>query len=419
MIQSIRFSDLVEINPKVELIRGEEYPFIDMAIVEPGRRYVRAIELRKYSGGGSKFSYGDVLFARITPCLENGKIVQFRDNDKRCGFGSTEFFIFRAKNQISDSAFIYYLVLTDSIRKPAEKSMSGASGRQRADLTSIIDIEVPRFSLHSQQKIAGILSAYDDLIDVNTQRIRILEEMMQAIFHEWFVNFHFPGHKDVRMVKSELGPLPDGWEIKKISEICASISDGDWIETKDQGGEDYRLLQVSNIGIGEFIETGNFRYITKETFERLHCLEILPEDILISRMPKPTGRAWLVTEQEWKMITAVDVAVIKTDTTLAHPQFLVNHLNSPAQLDLVEKHTTGTTRPRISRSALSNLNLCLPPIEIQNLFGTISDTLYTEMVSLRKMNINLGRTRDLLLPKLISGEIDVSKLDIRIPEAES
>jgi type I restriction enzyme S subunit len=86
LIELIRFADFVEINPKVELKRGEEYPFIDMAIVEPGRRYVRSIENRIYSGGGSKFSSGDVLFARITPCLENGKIVQFKDNNERNGF---------------------------------------------------------------------------------------------------------------------------------------------------------------------------------------------------------------------------------------------------------------------------------------------------------------------------------------------
>ncbi|MDO9324909.1 MAG: restriction endonuclease subunit S, partial [Methanoregula sp.] len=234
-------------------------------------------------------------------------------------------------------------------------------------------------------------------------------------YREWFVNFCFPGHEGVRMVESEMGLVPDGWEVKKIETLCAKISDGDWIETKDQSGMDFRLLQVSNIGVGSFIETRNYRYISKETFDRLRCQEVLPGDILLSRMPTPTGRAWLVTKQQWKMITAVDVAILKTDPSLSNVQFLINYLNSPSQLDIVEKQTTGTTRPRITRSALSNIKLIVPPLEIQNNFGNLVENMYYISEKMRTINTNLRRTRDLLLPKLISGELDVSELDIEIP----
>lgn len=291
----------------------------------------------------------------------------------------------------------------------------GATTFPNLRMDDICQFKIPYHS--SRHKIAAILSAYDDLIENNTRRIKILEEMAQAIYREWFVHFRFPGHERVRMVESELGVIPEGWEIKKLNDICFSISDGDWIETKDQGGQDYRLLQVSNIGIGEFIETGNFRFISQDTFLRLHCQEVIPGDILISRMPKPTGRAWVVTNQPWKMITAVDVAIVKLDGNLVNSHFLINYLNSSEHLDLIEKHTTGTTRPRVTRNVLSNLKLIAPPLMIQNQYGDLVSAMCYTIEKLINVNANLRRTRDLLLPKLISGELDVSELDIMIPEA--
>jgi type I restriction enzyme S subunit len=107
-----------------------------------------------------------------------------------------------------------------------------------------------------------------------------------------------PGHEHVTISDG----VPDGWEMSTIAEVCTSFDDGDWIETKDQGGEDFRLLQISNIGYNEFVETGNFRFITSETFRRLRCNEVVPGDIMIPRMPKPIGRAWYVTEQPWRLM---------------------------------------------------------------------------------------------------------------------
>ena len=153
--RKVRFSDLVIINPKISLEKGKEYPFIEMGDLYPGNRYVSSTKKRMFKGGGSKFMRGDVLFARITPCLENGKIVQVNDFSK--GFGSTEFFVFRYREGISDSSFIYYLSVSDIIRKPAEKSMFGASGRQRADLNVVQDLEMGVPPVRTQRKIAAIL----------------------------------------------------------------------------------------------------------------------------------------------------------------------------------------------------------------------------------------------------------------------
>ncbi len=212
------FSELVEINPRVKIDKERKYPFVEMSVVKPNRRYVQANQHRVFKGGGTKFQHGDVLFARITPCLENGKIVQYQNSGKQDAFGSTEFFVFREIPGVSDAGFVYYLAKSDVLRKPAEKSMSGTSGRQRADLESIINIEVPSPPLPTQHKIAAILSAYDDLIENNLRRIKILEEMAQNLYREWFVKFRFPGHQNTRLVDSPLGKIPAGWEVQGAME---------------------------------------------------------------------------------------------------------------------------------------------------------------------------------------------------------
>jgi type I restriction enzyme S subunit len=103
--KKVRFLDFAIINPKISLEKSEEYPFIEMEDISPGNRYVSSTKKKIFKGGGSKFMMGDVLFARITPCLENGKISQVEGITK--GFGSTEFFVFRRKEGFSDSSFIY------------------------------------------------------------------------------------------------------------------------------------------------------------------------------------------------------------------------------------------------------------------------------------------------------------------------
>jgi type I restriction enzyme S subunit len=173
--------------------------------------------------------------------------------------------------------------------------------------------------------------------------------------------------------------VPEGWRTARLSTHCEFVRDGDWIESKDQGGDDYRLLQISNIGVGRFVETGNYRWITQETFERLGCTEILSGDVLVARMPDPTGRAWCVSALPWKSVTAVDVAIIRTKSCELDPRFLGYFLNSPACLGVVQGLTTGTTRLRIRRADIQRLQVPLPePNEqraIAHILGTLDDKI--------------------------------------------
>ena len=310
----------------------------------------------------------------------------------------------------SDVRFVKYFIDTIKLRM---QNMSKGTTQDNLSVDKLLsfNIDVPDYT--AQVRIASILSAYDDLIENNTRRIKILEEMAQMIYREWFVNFRFPGHQTARVTESGGLVGPEKWERTSVERACISVDDGDWIETKDQGGTSYRLLQISNIGLNKFVETGNHRFISEETFQGLGCKEVVVGQILIARMPTPIGRAWLVTPQAWKMITAVDIAILTPDSSRTISVFLLHFFNSPETLASSAAKQSGTTRARITRSQIAATPLLLPPIELQKRFARLAEPINQNIAVLCRLNSNLRETRNLLLPRLISGEISVEQLDLR------
>lgn len=141
--QWVKAKDFMEFNPRESLSKGTLAKKVGMDKIEPHSKEIYEYELDNFKSG-TKFRNGDTLMARITPCLENGKIsqVNFLDNDDEIGFGSTEFIVFREKEGISDKDFIYYLVQSDFFKNPAIKSMVGSSGRQRVQRDVIEDLNL-------------------------------------------------------------------------------------------------------------------------------------------------------------------------------------------------------------------------------------------------------------------------------------
>jgi type I restriction enzyme, S subunit len=297
-----------------------------------------------------------------------------------------------------DPRFAAYLLRTTLKNYQSEKAAVPGVDR---NVLHMLKVRAP--GVAAQGRIVSVLAAYDDLIQNNGRRIALLGESARLLYREWFVHLRFPGHEHVKVVDG----VPVGWERATLREACLSIEDGDWIETKDQGGSDYRLLQISNVGVNEFVETGNYRFITEETYSRLNCRELLPGCILIARMPKPIGRAWLVHEMPWRMITAVDVAIAVTDPEVADPYFLTYFINSPANLALCERRAVGATRQRITRRDVAGLPLTLPPLRLQEQFRDVVELLNRQRQLLQRQCERLSEARDLLLPRLMSGAITV------------
>jgi type I restriction enzyme, S subunit len=318
--------------------------------------------------------------------------------------------LLRADNKTVDARYLFFVTNSPDFQSQVASNATGTAQPQ-LPIAPLKRLTIPLPPIPVQRRIAGILSAYDELIENSQRRIRILEAMARALYREWFVYFRFPGHERLPRVTSPLGEIPQGWEARRLDAVCRSVQDGDWIETKDQGGEDYRLVQISNIGVGEFIETGNLRFVTQETFDRIRCTEILPGDILVARMPTPIGRAWLATPMPWRMITAVDVAIIRTRTEVLPPLFLGLAWNEAANLQRIAAQASGTTRPRVTRRELVALEFVIPPIDHQLRFVKLVEPTMEMIQALRSQIQNLRRTRDLLLPRLLSGQQPLKPLD--------
>ena len=252
---TLPFTEAVLVNPSIRLTKGAAYPFVEMAAVDPNTRSVHESEIREFKGSGARFMPGDTLMARITPCLENGKIVRFQPtNGTNAGFGSTEFIVIRGRDGITDNV-AYYLTKWSEFRQFAISQMTGSSGRQHVPVSSLAHFEVTIPPISVQRRIAHILGTLDDKIELNRKMNQKLEAIARAIFKSWFVDFDpvidnalvagkpipeqfaeraarraqlaqgkSPLPENIRRLfpdefqDSELGPIPKGWKTASFAD---------------------------------------------------------------------------------------------------------------------------------------------------------------------------------------------------------
>ena len=306
--------------------------------------------------------------------------------------------------------FVYYLLSTlgETI-----KSIAGGAATPIVNKTSFENVEVSCPPLPIQRKIATILSAYDDLIENNLRRIKILEEMAQNLYREWFVKFRFPGHQHARFIDSPLGRIPEGWEVR------GAMENNHW------------SFIHQNIGAYEGVK----RYYATADIDGI---TITSNGIEYTYSQKPSraqkqpliNSVWFARMQEtYKMI-----AVAKPNAFLAancmlssgFAGFKAHDEDSFAFLFLTikskefhlekDRYCTGATQRSLTNDGLSRILTISPPRDIVQNFGRLAMRHVELILVLQQRNKILRRTRDLLLPKLISGEVDVSELDITVPE---
>lgn len=254
--EPIFLRDLIEVNPKVKMQKGQNYPFVDMASVKEWQRdvSVEAAELREFKGSGSKFEAGDILLARITPCFENGKTA-VAPAIHGPGHGSTEFIVIRTKNP-KDHAFVYGLLRSSEFRNHAIGQMVGTSGRQRIPNEAVLSfpLELPGDSY--RHKAAQLLGSIEDTCSTLMHQNTALEAISQRLFRSWFVNFD-PVHakaagKEPEAMSAELaalfpsefedsdqGAIPKGWSVTTF---------GDAFEIKGGGHPEY--IRTTVLGRG-------------------------------------------------------------------------------------------------------------------------------------------------------------------------
>ena len=237
-------------------------------------------------------------------------------------------------------------------------NFNGDSGA-RSDRFSIRDnvffqMPIPIPDIDEQRKIGELLTCLDNLITLHQRKFEKLTNVKKSMLEKMFPQ-NGSSYPEIRFKG-----FTDPWEQRKLASLCEKFTDGDWIESKDQSDFGVRLVQTGNVGVAEYLDkTNNKKWISEDTFDRLHCEEVLPGDILISRLPEPAGRACIVPLLGTKMITAVDCTIVRTAPDMSN-KFLVQYLSSQAYFDDVNTCLAGGTRQRISRGNLANFNVPIP-----------------------------------------------------------
>jgi len=389
--QKVKLGEIAILNPSVHLEKGEKYPFVSMEQVEIGEKYICPSEIREYKGGGTKFSDGDILFARITPSLEHGKcgVVKLK-GEMKVGFGSTEFFVFRGRENITCTDYLYYLSKTHKLRQTAINSMVGVSGRQRARIDAIVNYEFYLPPFNEQKRIADILSAFDEKIELNNKINKILEEMAQAIFKEWFVDFRFSGSFKIRFLDRELGDIPAGWEIATLSELLYF----------EKGSTTDELFE-ENI-------PGSFEYLTNESFSKNKRRYTFDESL----PHVEEGDVLMIMDGEAGRIIRARPGVLGSTVARVIPKrnswnnlFLYFWLKSIEPILL--RNSMGTSVQHVDKNFLKTYQFVIPPDDHAKKFQNIVNPIIEKVILLRKENQKLSALRDLLLPKLMSGEVRV------------
>jgi len=388
-----KLSDVIQVNPRRQLKKGNIAPFVAMENIVPYEKQISEYTQRKISGSNSKFKNGDTLLAKITPSLENGKTV-FVDFLKKneIGHGSTEFFVLCGKeNQILDQ-FVYYLMRTSEFREEAIRSMTGTSGRQRVQETVFDDYEIILPTISIQEKISKPLSDLDAKIQNLRNQNRILEQMAQAIFKSWFVDFDGV----TEFEDSELGKIPKGWSTNILDYIANNIRNT--IKSKDITSEIFYIglehMPRDKVGLDTWENSHDLKS-NKFKFETNH--------ILFGKL-RPYFKKVGISPIDG--ICSTDILVLDSKET-QWLEFLLFTVSSYDFIEYASQSTTGTRMPRTDWNYMKNYKIILPPETMVLKFHKI----IKKSIEMMKTNIfeikALTKTRDVLLPKLMSGEIRV------------
>ncbi|WP_289731479.1 restriction endonuclease subunit S [uncultured Alistipes sp.] len=385
-----KLSDVVQFNPTERLAKGTIAKKVAMENLHPFTRAISGYELAAYSGG-SKFRNGDTLMARITPCLENGKTayVSILD-DEEVGFGSTEYIVFRNIEGVTDSKFIYYFVSNPWFRNIAIKSMVGSSGRQRVQQSVLENLEINLPPLAEQKRIAAILGALDDKIELNHRINANLEEQAKALFKEWFVDFE--PFKDGNFVDSELGPIPVGWSVGPIYAYMDVIYGAPYksslFNTNKKG---FPLIRIRDL------KTYSPQFYTEELLSNTEYVEC--GDIVAGMDAEFMPYIWrgdkgLLNQRVCKFIPKYDYV----------SNFYIYLVIRP-ELEFVQSYKVGTTVSHLGKSDIDKIKVIIPSKGVTEKFSRIVDSYLSEIIKIANENRRLAALRDALLSKLMNGEI--------------
>lgn len=393
----IKAKDFMLFNPKESIKKGTVVKNVPMDKIEPKTKEIPSYELTEYKGG-VKFRNGDILMARITPCLENGKISQVSILDyNEIGAGSTEFIVLREKEGISDKDFIYYLSNSEYFKEPAIKSMVGSSGRQRVQRDVVENLEIYVPPLETQKKIGKVLSFFDKKISLNKKINKNLEEQLETLYNSFFVYYDDFLKEDLE--ECEIGLIPKEWSLLSLGDVTTKINE-------KVGSNDYKVFSAVN--------TDNL-ILSEEYFDKQVYSKSIEKYIVVKQKEFAYNPARInigsIGRNDFGFDGCVSPVYVAFKVEEGYENFMNMYIKSNRFNQWVITLSSGSVRQTLNYNDFSIIKIAYPPKELINKFNTIYDSYY-EVINYNKSVINnLEKIRDLLLPKLMSGEIDVSQIN--------
>lgn len=389
--QTVRAADFMDFNPRLSIKKGTVATKISMDKLRPFTKAVPSVEQAEFSGG-TKFANGDTIMARITPCLENGKtafVDCLRENE--IAFGSTEFIVLRAKPGVSDPQFVYYLATSPEFRNVAIKSMVGSSGRQRVQQPVLENLELTVPKLPEQEKIGHFLAELDDKIALNERVNDNLEQQAMALYRQMFVENNNDARRECRADECfdiSIGKTPPRKEAQWFS---MNPTDCIWVSISDMGR------------CGMYIADSS-EYLTHESVDKFN-IKVVPDNTVLLSFKLTVGR---VAITDGAMVTNEAIAHFKTDKPEIN-EYLYCYLKD---FNYQTMGSTSSIATAVNSKIIKAMPFVVPTDAELVSFHSATAPMFEMIKTRQRENTRLAELRDSLLPKLMSGEIDVSAVQL-------
>jgi len=311
--------------------------------------------------------------------------------------------ILRAKQSEYLPEFVYWMFRSNYIQDQINALKTG-SAQPQLPITIMRTIKVLKPKLCEQKVIAATLSALDDMIELNNQINKTLEEMAQAIFKSWFVDFE--PFRDGEFEESEIGLIPKGWKIVELEEIC-SIQNGFAFKSSDYQDTGCRLIRTTNITSNGYVNNNDIKFLPQSFYEsekyknyRFECF-----DTVLVMVGASIGKIGLITEYNLPSLQNQNMWRFRANNreiSSVYIHYVVRRVN-----EFVSNWATGSARDFYRKESFQRAKCVLPPKNVMKEFRLLTDSLFIQISSNIMENALLLEIRDILLPKLMSGEIRV------------
>jgi len=357
---------------------GVNYPFVTPSDIQFGNKYVKTDRFLSEQGieAHRRIKLPEKAVCVVCIGATIGKVCV--TNQTSVSNQQINSIIVDAKKH--DPDFVFYIA---SVLRATLEAYAGGAATPIVNKGAFSKIKLLVPDLITQRKIAAILTAYDDLIEINKRRIVLLEKMAEEIYREWFVRMRFPGHQDTRFIKD----VPEGWEKKKFGHFC--------------------MLKRGYDLPNALVVQGPYPVLASTSIKTYHNHYKVEPPVITTGRSGSLGDVLISFSRAWPLNTSLYVRNFFGNS----PFFIFYTLKKMG----LEKFNSGAGVPTLNRNHLNAIPMSVPNKELQKRFGTVIEPIHRQIEVYRSLNNNLTKTRDFLLPRLVSGKLSVDDLDIQFP----